>query len=275
MSPVEKCFGRGKSAGCVPTADMVNVTEGGFIPSGKKNTCVLCTGVKPSRDFFMFYAYHAQRQPVQNAWRISCGRDSHLTGLASKKTIARCCLIVFAAAALHGCSPASMVRTAPAPAAPVEHPAGSLAEPASNEAVIVINNNALGGNHAGIFAGARLNDPAGSYVGTRTQNGNWSGPSLADYVEFQKEDGENILIYRFRLAAADFAALDARMAAAGITPPLFCAAEVQNLIAGLGPFAGIAPVYWTSPASLADLLDDLRSGRAAPGVCVMPDNRPC
>ena len=57
--------------------------------------------------------------------------------------------------------------------------------------------------------------------------------------------------------------------------PLFCAAGVQNLIAGVGPFAAIDPVYWTSPASLADLLDGLRNGPAAPGVCVMPDNRPC
>lgn len=201
-------------------------------------------------------------------------RGLHLTGTASTKAATFGWLMIFAAMALQGCSPASAIRTAPLP--PAHAPAANrLAEPAANEAVIVINNNALGGNHAGIFAGARLNDPAGSYVGMRSQDRNWPGPSLADYVEFQKEDGENILIYRFRLAAADFAVLDARMAAAGITPPLFCAAGVQNLIAGVGPFAAIDPVYWTSPASLADLLDGLKNGPAAPGVCVMPDNRPC
>lgn len=181
-------------------------------------------------------------------------------------------------ALLAGCSTPTIVRTAPhvRPAAEKSHaPSHALDEPGENEAVIVINNNAGPGTHAGIFAGRRLNDPAGSYVGTRSMDRHWPGPSLADYVEFQKEDGDKIQIYRFRLSPADFAALDARMAAAGPTPPLFCAVEVQNLIAGLGPFKTIPGVGWATPASLAELLDQLVSSQAAAGKCVLPDNRSC
>lgn len=168
-----------------------------------------------------------------------------------------------------------MVRTA---SAAMTAPAGmqaNLAEPAPSEAVIVINNNAGPGTHAGIFAGPRLNDPAGSYVGTRSMDKSWPGPSLADYVEFQKMDGENIRIYRFRLTPADFTALDARMAAAGPTPPLFCAVAVQNLIAGLGPFKPVPSVGWTTPASLAEVLEQLVSTQVVSGKCVLSNNQPC
>lgn len=175
---------------------------------------------------------------------------------------------------LSACSTPTVVRTAPhaQPAAAKSH---ALGEPAASEAVIVINYNAGPGTHAGIFAGPRLNDPAGSYVGTRSMDKSWPGPSLADYVEYQKEDGDKILIYRFRLSPADFAALDARMAAAGPTPPLFCAVAVQNLIAGLGPFKAIPSVGWATPAGLAELLDQLVDSRIAAGKCILADNRPC
>lgn len=176
---------------------------------------------------------------------------------------------------LHGCSPPTVIRTTPVATASPSNAKSVLAEPAANEVVIIINNNAVAGNHAGIFAGARLNDPAGSYLGTRSQDSNWSGPSLADYVEFQKEDGERIQIYRFKLAPGDFAAIDNRMASAGITPPLFCAVQVHNLVAGLGPFGSLEKVGWTTPASLARQLDKLIDGQAAPGECVMPDNQAC
>lgn len=175
---------------------------------------------------------------------------------------------------LAGCSPASVVRTAPAVRSALPN-VPHLAEPAANEAVIVINNNAGPGTHAGIFAGTRLNDPAGSYVGTRSADKNWPGPSLADYVEFQKEDGDNIQIYRFKLSAADFAALDSRMASSGPTPPLFCAVGVQNLIAGLGPFKPIPGTGWATPASLGKLLDQLVNSRIATGRCVLPNNQSC
>ncbi len=175
---------------------------------------------------------------------------------------------------LGACSPPTFVRTAPLAQAAVTASSG-LREPAAGEAVIVINNNASPGTHVGIFAGMRLNDPAGSYLGTRAMDENWPGPSLADYVEFQKGDGDNIQIYRFRLAPADFAALDARMAAAGPTPPLFCAVAVQSLIAGLGPFKDIPAAGWATPASLGEQLERLVASRASAGQCVQPDNRPC
>lgn len=198
-----------------------------------------------------------------------------LTDFVTGSTAWRACLAIIPAAVLLGCSPPSVVRSAPAAPASAAPAPGILTEPAANEVVIVINNNAPPGNHSGIFAGNRLNDPAGSYVGTRSKDKDWPGPSLADYVEFQKEDGPRIQIYRFRLAAADFAALDARMASAGPTAPLFCAVAVQNLIAGLGPFGSIASVAWATPASLAELLDPLVAPPALAGRCVLPDNRAC
>lgn len=193
---------------------------------------------------------------------------------AGFSTLLPACLFLLALP-LAGCSPASVVRTAPAAQAATSNAPLRLAEPAANEAVIVINNNAGPGTHAGIFAGARLNDPAGSYVGTRSEDKNWPGPSLADYVEFQKEDGDNIQIYRFKLSPADFAALDSRMASSGPTPPLFCAVEVQNLIAGLGPFKPIPSVGWATPASLGKLLEQLVVSQIATGKCVLPNNQPC
>lgn len=62
---------------------------------------------------------------------------------------------------------------------------------------------------------------------------------------------------------------------AGSTAPLFCGAAVQNLIAGVGPFAGVPAVYWSSPAELAGRLTPLYGRPDAPGVCVWPDGESC
>lgn len=171
---------------------------------------------------------------------------------------------------LPGCGPASHTLVKPALASAAS---GSIAEPATDEVVIVINNNSASGTHAGIFAGSRLNDPSGSYVGKRMEEKGWLGPSLSDYVEFQKEDGEKIQLYRFRLPADKFKLLDERMAAAEPTPPLFCAAEVKNLIGGIGPFSVVEREGWISPAGLAELLDKLTHDRI--GTCEMPDTSSC
>ena len=52
-----------------------------------------------------------------------------------------------------------------------------------------------------------------------------------------------------------FAVIEKRVQTAGITPPLFCVVAVQNQIAGVGPFSGIAETGWTSPAALAERLE--------------------
>lgn len=151
-----------------------------------------------------------------------------------------------------------------------------VTEPEGNEAVIVINNNAMAGNHAGIVAGRRLNDPAGSYVGKRSENKDWPGPSLADYVSFQREeDGDRILIYRFRLNHEDFNALNVRMSMASPGIPLLCAVDVNNLVAGIGPFKTIESAGWATPAGLAERLNQLLRQGQLNGECVMPDNTPC
>lgn len=150
-----------------------------------------------------------------------------------------------------------------------------LVEPRRNEVVVVINNNAALGNHAGIFAGERLSDPAGSYRNVRSQSPGWQRATLADYVAYQMVDGLRIQIYRFSLAKTDFDAVVSRLPEADGAPPLFCGAAVQNAIAGIGPFASIESTWWTSPADLARRLEPLTGEALAVGVCLWPDGLPC
>ena len=154
-------------------------------------------------------------------------------------------------------------------------PRARLADVAPDEVVIVINNNAAGGRHSGMFAGRELSDPSGSYVFQRSSTPGWPGASLDDYVAFQLEDGNNVRVYRFRLAGRDFAEIERRVRSAGVTAPLFCAVAVQNQIAGVGPFAGIAETGWTSPSALARRLDTLVGSPVAPGACLRPSGKHC
>jgi hypothetical protein len=149
-----------------------------------------------------------------------------------------------------------------------------LTEPGADEVVIVINHNAAFGNHAGIFAGPRLSDPAGSYAYFRRSEPGWQ-PGLQDYVRFQSSDGMHIRAYRFRLPGADFSAVVARLPEADQAKPLFCAAAVQNSIAGIGPFALIPQAGWTTPAKLAERLDQLITSPGTAGACELPNGRPC
>jgi hypothetical protein len=150
-----------------------------------------------------------------------------------------------------------------------------LAEPAADEVVVVINDNAFGGNHAGLFAGSLLIDPAGSYVGVRSEDESWQGPTLTDYARYQTVDGPNIRFYRFRLQPQAFASIEQRIRASGFTPPLFCASAVQNLLAGVAPFDTLKPSGWTSPTELGRELDTLTQGKAAAGECQKLDATPC
>jgi hypothetical protein len=158
------------------------------------------------------------------------------------------------------------------PSGPVSRPAPDVAR---GEVAIVINGNAAGGRHAGLFAGPWLSDPSGSYLGQRAQSTGWPGPSLADYVAFQLEDGEDVRVYRFRLSGPDYAEIERRVRGAGTTMPLFCAATVQSQIAGVGPFKDIADAFWTSPAALAEQLQRLLGRPAVAGACLRPTGKPC
>ena len=151
----------------------------------------------------------------------------------------------------------------------------TIAEPALNEVVVVVNDNALGGNHAGLFAGKQLIDPAGSYFGRRGPDKAWSGPTLADYARFQTVDGLKIRLYRFLLKPQAFAEIARRVRETGPTPPLFCAATVHNLLADVAPFDTVQRVGWTTPAALGRLLDDLTHGEQAIGECRNLDASPC
>lgn len=180
-------------------------------------------------------------------------------------------LLALVAASLHvHAAEAPNGTTAPPPAVVIK-----LAEPASDEVVVVINDNAFGGNHAGLFAGSLLIDPAGSYVGVRGEDATWQGPTLADYARYQTVDGPNIRFYRFRLQPQSFISIEQRIRASGFTPPLFCAAAVQNLLAGVAPFDALEHTGWTSPTELGRILDTLTQGKAAAGECQKLDATPC
>lgn len=150
-----------------------------------------------------------------------------------------------------------------------------LPDPGPREVVVVVNYNSPAGNHAGLWAGEVLADPAGSYLSVRGRDRSWPGPSLTDYVRYQMEDGNRVLSYRFTLAEEEFAALRQRLHQTGPTTPLFCGAAVQNLIAGIGPFAAVPAVWWSSPAELADHLAPLHGQPDSPGVCRWPDGEAC
>ena len=158
---------------------------------------------------------------------------------------------------------------------PIPETVIAVAEPAPNEVVVVINDNALWGNHAGLFAGSLLIDPAGSYAGTRRLDKNWSGTTLADYARYQTVDGLKIHLYRFRLSPEVFSTIEKRMHDAGPTPPLFCASAVQNLIAGVAPFDVVKRVGWTTPSALGRILDGLTQGEDSIGECQNLDASPC
>jgi hypothetical protein len=159
----------------------------------------------------------------------------------------------------------------------LEPPANSihLAALADDEVAVVINANAVMGSHAGLFAGKRLMDPSGTYFFTRSEDPDWPGPSLADYVRFELRDGKEVRVYRFRLAKADVHTITTRIDHAGWTLPLFCATTVKNTVAGVGPFTAIGSSRWNSPLSLAKELDLIISNGTAPGACQMPDGEPC
>jgi hypothetical protein len=161
-------------------------------------------------------------------------------------------------------------RSEPAPEVDIR-----LAEPAPDEVVVVLNVNALGGNHAGLFAGTQLIDPAGSYFGVRGQDKSWKGPTLKDYARYQTVDGLKIRFYRFRLKPHTFSTIVQRIREAGATPPLFCASAVQNLLADIAPFELVKRVGWTTPTALARVLDALTNGEGAIGECQKLDGTRC
>lgn len=150
-----------------------------------------------------------------------------------------------------------------------------LDEPRKNEVIVVINNNAALGNHAGIFVGTRLSDPAGSYRNVRSHLTGWKRPSLNDYVDFQRVDGERIQTYRFALRESDLSAIAKRLPEADAALPLFCGSAVNNAIAGIGPFGSIKKVWWTTPAAVAEQLDSIIKNGPSVGQCVLPDGSSC
>ncbi len=150
-----------------------------------------------------------------------------------------------------------------------------LAEPGAREVVVVINANSFAGAHAGMFAGERLYDPSGTYVGVRSQEASWRHPTLADYVSYHLRDGPDVRIYRFNLVQAEFDLVRTRIENAGWSMPMFCARDVQDVLAGVGQFKRLEAGRWTSPARLGERLEEIKPTTLVPVACGAPDAQPC
>jgi hypothetical protein len=177
-------------------------------------------------------------------------------------------VLALAATLLSGCAGTPIPPTEVG--APVSQP-----EIGKLEIVIVLNLNNSFGTHTGMFLGNTLNDPAGGYLAARTGKPWWQGPSLEDYIRFQREDGDLVQIYRYTLSQADFDVIASRVRVFGFNAPMYCAADVQNEIAGVGPFKTIKPVRWTSPVALGEALRALPTDPVAGKACTWPSGRPC
>jgi len=77
------------------------------------------------------------------------------------------------------------------------------------------------------------------------------------------------ICYRYSLGADDFSAIYKRQAENNGGAP-FCATDVQNCIAGIGPFKAIQPTWFTTPNPLAGRLKS-----QAAGYCTRPDGTKC
>ncbi len=195
--------------------------------------------------------------------------------LTRKRSYRRLIFALGATLALAGCAHTRSTPQTPAPLIGNGYPEKlGIAEPGPREVVVIINDNTQM-VHAGLFAGATLLDPAGSYEGTRRLDPQWPGFSLQDYVRFQLEDGPVVKLYRFTLAPQQFAQIQARVDAAGRAVPFFCAAKVQNMLSGIGPFASVPDAWLVSPGALAEHLDRIIVASQSVAVCTWPDGASC
>lgn len=191
-----------------------------------------------------------------------------------KRSLRAAVVAILLMAGLSACSLTPVVPYSPWPEADAGYPARlTISEPGEHEVVVVINSN-IKMVHAGMFAGKMLFDPAGSYESTRREDEGWRGPTLADYIRFQLEDGPDVKLYRFELVPAHFDEVTDKIRESGFTVPLFCAVRVQSVIAGVPPFEALNDSWLMHPAALAVDLDRIIAANAR-GACTWPDGRSC
>lgn len=198
-----------------------------------------------------------------------------LNGFPDRKCALRALGVFASALALAACALSPDVPHSAPPAAGDGYPERlGIAEPGAYEIVVVINDNATM-QHAGMFAGATLLDPAGSYLSVRSRQADWPGSSLRDYLRFQLEDGPEVRVYRFTLSASRFAQIKERVDDAGSTVPLFCAAKVQNILSGVEPFEALPTIWLASPVRLSRHLDAIIGPLRLSGACQWPNGASC
>jgi RHS repeat-associated protein len=155
-------------------------------------------------------------------------------------------------------------------------------DPTGRESKVVIVHSRVLGMDVGYHAAVRVDnggggepvlfDPGGSYQPTKDEprgsSGNFQGKdaSLAKYVKWQRDDGDNPVVYRFSTTAEEEKIIASRF---GYSPDASkdaskdpgagsCASAVSGAVSGVGPFKKIKQVLL--PGSLEDQLK-----KAGPG----------
>ena len=112
--------------------------------------------------------------------------------------------------------------------------------------VVINNNNAVIGTHAGLVVGsgkdAVLYDPGGSYHNDDKGSGDalyGRSVNLSDYIKYQKLDGPDVQTYTFPTTPAEEAAIKARIEGNGSRGPGYCAADTSRALDGIGPFKNL------------------------------------
>jgi uncharacterized protein RhaS with RHS repeats len=143
------------------------------------------------------------------------------------------------------------------------------------DTVIIINNNTpVIGTHAGLYldhgvigvvpgkpmenTGREIYDPAGHYLNaTRGEEGTFYGKDadLNNYINFQKEDGTNVEIYRFKTTPEEEREIAKKIQETGDPRGLSCAPSVSSVLSGTGPFKNLGT--YRTPSGFGNALKKL------------------
>jgi hypothetical protein len=113
-----------------------------------------------------------------------------------------------------------------------------------NDLFVVINNNSpITGAHAGLVVGegrsAVLYDPGGSYRNSDKGSGDalyGKDANLEAFVDYQKKDGSNVQVYKFKTTSEQDQIFKSRIENGGINIPFSCTLDVSSVLKGVGPF---------------------------------------
>lgn len=141
-------------------------------------------------------------------------------------------------------------------------------DPDGRETIVIVNNNMpIIGTHSGLMISRDGNnllyDPAGSYKGqTRGTGGTFDGPdaNLADYVQFQKADGPEVLVFRFDTTPQQEAEIAANVEEIGDPRGWSCTTSVSGALNGVGEFKDLGIIR--TPSGLENAMVEMKAEQA-------------